>query len=107
MKPEAFETVFCDFNAGAPASEEVLTAFLEAERIHPGNPASVHATGRKARAGLEEARTRIGSALGVAAADVVFTSGGTEAANLAVAGLGDPALPVVVSDAEHPAVNEP
>ncbi|HEU4418001.1 MAG TPA: aminotransferase class V-fold PLP-dependent enzyme [Planctomycetota bacterium] len=107
MKPEAFETVFCDFNAGAPASEEVLAAFLEAERTHPGNPASVHATGRKARAALEEARARIGTALGVAAADVVFTSGGTEAANLAVAGLGDPALPVVVSDAEHPAVNEP
>jgi len=107
VKPEAFETVFCDFNAGAPASEEVLAAFLEAERIHPGNPASVHATGRKARAGLEEARARIGRALGVAAADVVFTSGGTEAANLAVAGLGDPALPVVVSDAEHPAVFEP
>jgi cysteine desulfurase len=77
VKPPASETVFCDFNAGAPASEEVLAAFLEAERIYAGNPASVHATGRKARAALEDARTRIGSALGVAAADVVFTSGGT------------------------------
>jgi cysteine desulfurase len=105
--PPANETVFCDFNAGAPASEEVIAAFLEAERIYPGNPASVHTTGRKARAGLEEARARIGRALDVATADVVFTSGGTEAANLAVAGLGDPALPVVVSDAEHPAVYEP
>ena len=101
------DTVFCDFNAGAPASEQVVAAFLEAERVYPGNPASVHSTGRKARGGLEEARARIGTALGVAAADVVFTSGGTEAANLAVAGLGDPALPVVVSDAEHPAVFEP
>jgi cysteine desulfurase len=103
----ANETVFCDFNAGAPASEEVLATFLEAERLYAGNPASVHATGRRARAGLEEARARIGRALGVADADVVFTSGGTEAANLAVAGLGDPSLPVLVSDAEHPAVFEP
>ncbi|HEX6811467.1 MAG TPA: aminotransferase class V-fold PLP-dependent enzyme [Planctomycetota bacterium] len=105
--PSSSEAVFCDFNAGAPASEEVLAAFVEAERTCPGNPASVHATGRHARGGLEQARERIGKALGVAAADVVFTSGATEAANLAVAGLGDPALPVLLSEAEHPAVFEP
>ncbi len=99
--------MFCDFNAGGPASEEVLATFLEIERSCPGNPASVHATGRRARRVLEEARARIGAALGVVAADVVFTSGGTEAANLAVLGLGDPRLPVLMGNTEHPAAWEP
>ncbi len=99
--------MFCDFNAGAPASAEVLTAFLETERECPGNPASVHAPGRAARAVLEAARQRIANALGVAAADVLFTSGGTEAANVAVLGLGDESLPVALSAVEHAAVHEP
>lgn len=98
---------FCDFNAGAPASAEVLAAFVEAERKCPGNPASTHAPGRAARAVLEDARQRIASALGVAAADIVFTSGATEAANVAVLGLGDERLPVALSPVEHPAVYEP
>lgn len=100
-------SVFCDHNAGAPASEEVLATFLAIERTCPGNPASSHAPGRRARAVLEEARERIATALGVAAVDVVFTSGGTEAANLAIHGLGDPTLPVALAPTEHPAVFEP
>lgn len=98
---------FCDFNAGAPASEEVLREFLEVERRCAANPASAHQPGRRARAAVEDARERIAKALGVAAADVVFTSGGTEAANLAVLGLGDPRLPVALAPVEHPAVYEP
>lgn len=97
---------FCDWNAGAPALEEVLAAFVAAERTAPANPSSVHTAGRRARAILEEARQRIASAFDVAPTDVVFTSGGTEAANLAVLGLGDPRLPVVVAPTEHPAVFE-
>jgi cysteine desulfurase len=73
----------------------------------PGNSASAHAAGRRARAELEAARDRIAAALGVASADVVFTSGGTEAAGLAVLGLGDPALPAPLAATEHAAVHEP
>lgn len=98
---------FCDANAGVPVLPEVLEEFAATERRCPGNPASVHAPGRAARAALEAARDRIAQALGLAGVDVVFTSGGTEAANLAVHGLGDPKLPVLLAEVEHPAVREP
>lgn len=98
---------FCDFNAGAPALPEVVARFVEVEARCPGNPASAHGAGRRARAELEQARQRLAAALGVAAADVVFTSGGTEAANLAVLGLGDPNLPVAMAPTEHAAAHEP
>ena len=97
----------CDANAGAPVDPVVLAEFVAVEQRTPGNPASAHAGGRQARAVLEDARERIANVFGVAALDVVFTSGGTEAANLAVLGLGDPRLPVLLSAAEHPAVFEP
>ncbi|MBL9080111.1 MAG: aminotransferase class V-fold PLP-dependent enzyme [Planctomycetes bacterium] len=96
-----------DHNAGGPPDAEVLACFVEVQRSVPANPASQHAPGRRARAVLEDARARIAAALGLGADDVVFTSGGTEAANLAVAGLGVPELPVLLSAAEHPAVLEP
>ncbi|MEO6595342.1 MAG: aminotransferase class V-fold PLP-dependent enzyme, partial [Planctomycetota bacterium] len=99
--------IFCDFNAGGPADPEVLACFVEVERSCPANPASVHAAGRRARRVLEESRERIGRALEVEPNDVVFTSGGTEAANLAVTGLGDPGFSVLLSAVEHPAVWEP
>ena len=101
------ERWFFDFNAGSPASGDVLACFVEIERSCPANPASTHSPGRRARGVLEEARRRIGTALDLAPDDIVFTSGGTEAANLAVHGLGDPALPVLLSAAEHPSVFEP
>lgn len=98
---------FCDANAGLPAEPDVLARFVEVERQCPGNPSSVHAPGRRARAELEAARARIAAALQVDVDDVVFTSGGTEAANLAVLGLGAPDLPVLLAETEHPAVLEP
>jgi cysteine desulfurase len=98
---------FADHNAGGPVLPEVLATFVEIEQRCPGNPASPHAAGRAARAVLEAARERIAQACGVAATEVLFTSGGTEAANLAVLGLGDPGLPVVLAPVEHPAVMEP
>jgi cysteine desulfurase len=103
----AGESFFCDHNAGAPASEEVIAAYAAAARERMANPASAHAPGRRARAVLEEARQRIATAFDLAPVDVVFTSGCTEAANLAVLGLGDARLPVLLSAAEHPAVAEP
>jgi cysteine desulfurase len=99
--------IFLDHNAGTPVDPRVLERFLEVERRCPGNPASLHAPGRHARAEVEAARERIAGALGVAAADVLFTSGGTEANNLAVHGLGAPDLPVLLAAVEHPSVREP
>ncbi|MFI0432060.1 MAG: cysteine desulfurase family protein [Candidatus Nanopelagicales bacterium] len=76
-----------------------------------GNAASVHGAGRAARRVLEEARESVAESLGVSAAEVVFTPGGTAADNLAITGihrarrLADPARDVVViSTVEHPAV---
>tara|TARA_R110002096_G_scaffold18638_10_gene63338 strand:- start:443 stop:1567 length:1125 start_codon:yes stop_codon:yes gene_type:complete len=97
---------FCDYNAGAPVLPEVLAEFVATEQRCPANPASSHGAGRRARGVLEQARERIANLFELPAGDVVFTSGGTEAANMAVRGLGDPNLPVLVSDVEHPAVRE-
>ena len=65
---------------------EALEAML-AELVAVGNPSSQHTSGRRARRVVEESRESIASVLGVAPGDVVFTSGGTEADNLAVKGL--------------------
>lgn len=97
---------FCDFNAGAPALPEVLAEFVAVEGRCPANPASSHSAGRLARGVLEQAREQVANLFGLTAQDVVFTSGGTEAANLAVRGLGDTNLPVLLADVEHPAVRE-
>lgn len=96
-----------DHNAGGPVDPRVLACFLEAERDLPGNPASAHQLGRRSRAAVEDARLRVARALGAEVDDVVFCSGGTEANNLAVTGLGDTALPVLLAPVEHPSVLEP
>ncbi|MBW3658966.1 MAG: cysteine desulfurase, partial [Actinobacteria bacterium] len=77
-----------------------------------GNPSSTHAAGRALRTAVEEARERVAGALGAHPQDVVFTSGGTEADNLAVKGLVWAGMErgrrhVVTSAVEHPAVLEP
>ncbi len=73
-----------------------------------GNPASAHGFGRQARRGLEDARERIAALLGAHSDEVIFTSGATEANNLALFGLaGDPPAPLLASPVEHPSVLEP
>ena len=106
-----------DHNATTPIDPEVLEA-MRPFWVAGGNPESRHAVGRAARRGLEGARERIGQILRASPSEVVFTSGGTEANNLAVFGLAevgnrldlpfDPGLPprVVTSPVEHPAVAE-
>jgi len=98
---------YLDHNATSPADPRVLERFMQVERDCPGNPASVHAAGRRARATVEAARSQAARALGVGPADLLFTSGGTEANNCAVLGLGDPNLPVLLAPTEHPSVLEP
>src|SRR5437667_413216 len=103
--------VYLDNAATTPVRPEVLEAMLP--YLGPdafGNPSSPHRFGRAARAGVEEAKRRIAAALGADPGQVIFTSGGTEADNLAVIGCalaarerGGP-FRVAVSAIEHKAV---
>jgi cysteine desulfurase len=96
-----------DHNATTPVDPRVLERFLAVERECPGNPGSLHTSGRAARACVEAARQQVAAALGRPATDVLFVAGGTEANNVAVLGSGDPALPILLSECEHPSVMEP
>ena len=93
---------YLDANATEPLRPEARTAVLAALDLL-GNPASVHAAGRAARRVLEDARTAVAARFGARAENVVFTSGGTEANMLAIAGLSA-ARRVVVGATEHDAV---
>lgn len=91
--------IYLDWNATTPPSPAVLAAMQEASGSW-ANPASVHALGRAARAVVEGTRERLAAVLSVHPRDVVFTSGGTEANNLALH-----AAPLLVtSRLEHPSV---
>lgn len=91
--------VYLDWNASAPMRREAVDAFARAS-VELGNPSSVHAAGRAARAAIEKARAQIGALVGVPAERVIFTGGGTEANALAVNGFdGDAAISAVEHDA--------
>ena len=95
---EAMTRTYLDWNATTVLRPEARIAMLAAMDLQ-GNPSSVHAEGRAARALLERARGQVAQALGAEGADVVFTSGATEAAALACAGRG-----LVCAAVEHEAV---
>ena len=78
--------IYLDHNATSPLRPEALAALREALDSAPANASSVHAEGRAAKALLETSRAQIAAALGADGADIVFTSGATEAAALACAG---------------------
>jgi cysteine desulfurase len=90
--------LYLDWNATAPLRPEVKAAMVEAMEV-VGNPSSVHAEGRAAKGLLEKSRAKIVAALGADGADIIFTSGATEAASLACAGRG-----LVCAGVEHDAV---
>jgi cysteine desulfurase len=79
--------LYLDWNATAPLRPEAKAAMLAAIEV-VGNPSSVHSEGRAAKALVEKARAQVAAALGAEGADIVFTSGATEAASLACAGRG-------------------
>lgn len=89
---------YLDWNATAPLRPEAKAAMVAAMDL-VGNPSSVHAEGRAAKALMERSRATIAAALGADGADIVFTSGATEAAALACAGCG-----LVCAGVEHDAV---
>lgn len=95
---------YLDYNATAPLRPEVREAVADALG-HAGNPSSVHAEGRAARAAIEEARGRVASLAGARPEDVIFTSGGTEANALVLAAPdGDESWQLYLSAIEHPSV---
>ena len=95
--------VYLDYNASAPLCHEARQAMHAAMEV-AGNPSSVHASGRAARKIVDHARRRIADLVGGDAERVIFTSGGTEANNLALNGLED--VTVFTSAVEHPSVIE-
>ena len=78
---------YLDWNATTPLRPEVRVAMAQAMDV-VGNPSSVHAEGRAAKGLIERARAQVAAALGAEGADIVFTSGATEAAAMACAGRG-------------------
>src|SRR5262245_31592413 len=94
---------YLDYNATAPLRDEVRDAVIAALSLY-GNPSSVHAEGRAARAAIEAARVKVGTLVGARGDDVIFTSGGTEANALALAAQAGEAWHCYMSAVEHPSV---
>jgi cysteine desulfurase len=96
--------IYFDNNATTPVLPEVLEALRPYFVEHFGNASSIHHHGQETRAAVERARESVASLLGCRASEIVFTSGGTEGDNLALAGLAQPGDHVVSSTIEHHAV---
>jgi cysteine desulfurase len=100
--------IYLDHAATSPLRREVLEAMLPYLTEHHGNPSSIHASGRRARQGLDDAREEIAGLLGAKPREIIFTSGGTEADNLALKGVAWAGSArgrhIVTSSVEHKAV---
>ena len=79
--------IYLDYNATTPLCEPARRAMLPFLEEKFGNPSSIHAAGREARAAIDDARDRLANLLGAKPHELIFTSGGTEANNLAILGL--------------------
>ena len=104
------DPIYLDHNATTPLLPEVVEAMLPYLREHFGNPSSGHVYGARARSAVEAARDRVARLLGCDDDEIVFTSGGTEANNLAIRGVAEARLErthVVTTAIEHPATLEP
>jgi cysteine desulfurase len=100
----AMRRVYLDNNATTPMLPEVLDAMRPYFGDHFGNASSIHHHGQETRAAVERGRESVAALLGARASEVVFTSGGTEADNLALFGLVGPGDHVITSTIEHHAV---
>src|SRR5690606_34345449 len=94
-----------DYNASAPVFPDVVEAVAQALSL--ANPSSVHGEGRAARAAVEQARLQVAELVGADPECVVFTSGGSEAANAVLRGITDGKAPftrLALAAVEHPCV---
>ena len=110
MSRRETEPIYLDHNATTPLLPQVVDAMLPYLREHFGNPSSGHVYGRRAHDAVEHARSQVAALLGATAQEIVFTSGGTEANNLAIRGVAEMSRHkkhIVTSSIEHPATAEP
>lgn len=100
---------YLDNNAGAGLAEGVLDTMLPYLQQQQGNPSSSHRFGRYAQAALDRARQQVARLVNAEPAQVIFTSGGTEANNQAIAGVAErfDSGKILVGATEHPAMLEP
>src|ERR1051326_5599061 len=96
--------VYMDNNATSPLLPEVLEAMRPYFAETFGNASSIHHHGQQTRAAVERARESVARLVNCRAAEIVFTSGGTEADNLALFGLCGPGDHLIISAIEHHAV---
>ena len=101
--------IYLDNNATTPLHPEVLEAMLPGLRENYGNPSSIHSFGRSARVQLDEAREKVAHLINAQSSEIIFTSGGTEANNLALLGVAfrDKEKKIITSKTEHPSVLNP
>ena len=101
--------IYLDNNATTPLHPEVLEAMLPGLRENYGNPSSIHSFGRSARVQLDEAREKVAGLINAHSSEIIFTSGGTEANNLALLGVAfkDKEKKIITSKIEHPSVLNP
>ena len=101
--------IYLDNNATTPLASEVINAIDKCLRENFGNPSSAHSYGAKARKAVEKARKQVADLIGASPDEIVFTSGGTEANNLAIFGTVRrfKSGHIITSCIEHPAVLKP
>lgn len=103
------DPIYLDHNATTPLLPEVVDAMLPYLREHFGNPSSGHVYGRRAREAVDAARAQVAALIAARQGEIVFTSGGTEASNLAIRGIASShrAPTIVTTILEHPATARP
>lgn len=102
------KSVYMDHSATTPVHPQVVEAMLPYLTTHFGNPSSVHKFGREVRKAVEEARLQVAELIGAKPEEIFFTSGGTEADNMAILGVGEANAEkgnhIITSKVEHHAV---
>lgn len=100
--------IYLDYSATTPVSKEVLDSYIKATKEYIGNPNSLHSLGEKSHELLESATKQIGEVLNIDPGDIIYTSGSTEANNLALVGYclknSKKGKNIVVSKLEHPSI---
>ena len=102
--------IYLDYSATTPTRPEAINIMQAVLTQGWGNPSSLHEWGQRAATTLEQARMQVASLVNAPAESIVFTSGGTEANNLAIMGvarLSSKPQHIIISSVEHSAVSEP